>query len=192
MRISISAKLISAAALLIFMAAFSSESLAEEVESGLCVGEFAGPFKVMDSTGPAAGKTLCYYCRYGQRPVVAIFVDEMNDHVAALIKEIDSAVEKNRSQRMAAFVVYLAEDPFTADKQLKDFAEKHSIQRTPLTIFRDSQQVLQSEYKITGKAKITVMMWVGGKVEVNHAFAGEQLDNKAIETIVKDTAKILN
>jgi len=184
--------LISTVALLFAMTSVNSGLLAEEVESGLCVGEFAGPFKVLDCTGPAAGKTLCYYCRYGQRPVVTIFANEINDEVAALIKEIDSVVEKNRSRRMAAFVVYLAEDPFAAEKQLKELAEKHNIQRTPLTIFRDSQQVLQTDCKITGNAKITVMMWVNGRVEVNHAFNAEQLDNKTIDNVINDTGKILN
>ena len=33
---------------------------ADELESGLKVGEAAGPFVVKDVTGPNAGKSLCY------------------------------------------------------------------------------------------------------------------------------------
>ncbi len=33
---------------------------AAELESGLQVGSFAGPFNVKDCTGPSKGKSLCY------------------------------------------------------------------------------------------------------------------------------------
>ena len=42
-------------------------------ESGLKVGDAPPPYNVKDVTGPSAGKSLCYRCQYGQRPVVNIF-----------------------------------------------------------------------------------------------------------------------
>ena len=33
---------------------------ADEIQSGLKIGEVAGPFTVKDVTGPNAGKSLCY------------------------------------------------------------------------------------------------------------------------------------
>ena len=43
-----------------FSAVVAAGDVESNVESGLKVGQPAGPFNVIDSTGPAAGKTLCY------------------------------------------------------------------------------------------------------------------------------------
>jgi hypothetical protein len=39
---------------------FSAVAVAEDLQSGLKVGQKAGFFLVKDSTGPNAGKSLCY------------------------------------------------------------------------------------------------------------------------------------
>src|SRR5579872_2595838 len=49
---------------------------ADELKSGLPVGESVPPFNVRDITGPNEGKTLCYRCAYGATPVVTIFTRE--------------------------------------------------------------------------------------------------------------------
>ena len=40
--------------------ALGAIATADELESGLEVGAGAGPFNVLDCTGPFAGKSLCY------------------------------------------------------------------------------------------------------------------------------------
>lgn len=65
-------------------------------EPGLVVGDPVEQFLVKDCTGPAMGKTLCYYCRYGNRPVVGLFVRELSDEVADLVVRLDRAVDDNR------------------------------------------------------------------------------------------------
>ncbi len=167
-------------------------SIGEELRSGLQVGERPSPFNVRDCTGPAAGKTLCYYCRYGSRPVVSIFTWQLNDELVKLVKEIDNTVSKNREQRMAAFVVYLADDVFAAEKQLKRIAEEQGLRRTPLTIFRDTQSVLRENYAIDPDAAVTVMMWDGGKVEVNRVFGEASFEPSTIESLIQDSSKILD
>ena len=39
---------------------FSAVAVAEDLQSGLQVGDSAGFFQVKDCTGPNAGKSLCY------------------------------------------------------------------------------------------------------------------------------------
>jgi hypothetical protein len=163
----------------------------EKIKSGLQVGDQPSPFNVRDCTGPAAGKTLCYYCRYGFRPVVSIFATEITDETVALIRKVDESVGKYRDHRLAAFVVFLADNPFEAEKQLKALAEKHRILRTPLTVFRDTKHVLRQNYKVSADAGVTVMMWVRGDVKVNHAFGPGKLRKTEINTIIADTSKIL-
>ena len=179
-----------AAASLVFALA-TSTTAADKIKSGLQVGDQPSPFNVRDCTGPAAGKTLCYFCRYGFRPVVSVFTTEINDDTISLIRQIDKSVAKHRDQRMAAFVVYLADNPFEAEKQLKLLAEKHNILRTPLTVFRDTNKVLKQNYKVSADAGVTVMMWVGGDVKVNHAFGPGKMRKAEITAVMADTSKIL-
>jgi len=172
--------------------AFRGIAACEEHRSGLQVGQRPTPFNVRDCTGPASGKTLCYFCRYGSRPVVSVFTNELNDDVINLVKEIDTTVGKNRAQRMAAFVVLLADDVFAAEKQLKKIAEEQMLRRTPLTIFRDTTTVLREVYAINPDAAVTVMMWDEGKVEVNRTFADAKLDSETINSVIGDSRKILD
>src|SRR5436190_1683359 len=63
--------------------------VAADVESGLKVGESVGAYNVKDITGPNAGKSLCYRCNYGARPVINVFTRTVNDDLAKLIVQVD-------------------------------------------------------------------------------------------------------
>ncbi|MCA9066507.1 MAG: hypothetical protein KDA96_25740, partial [Planctomycetaceae bacterium] len=118
------------------------------------------------------------------------FARKMDDNVATLVREIDGVVGKNADEKkMAAFVTLLTSDPDGAESSLKQVASKNSIKHTPLTVFENTAG--PTSYKIDKNAEVTVMMWVGSNVEVNHAFAAGQLNADAIRKIVEDTSKIL-
>ena len=140
---------------------------AAELESGLKVGEQPGAFNVKDITGPNKGKSLCYRCNYGARPVVNVFAREVNEDLAKLIKQIDDVVAKNDDKKMAAFVVVLAEDADTIAPQLEEMANKNGIKNVPLTIF-DGQSG-PGDYNIAEQADVTVMMWNKSEVKANVA-----------------------
>lgn len=161
----------------------------DEVKSGLPVGEFVPAFNVRDITGPNAGKSLCYRCQYGARPVVTIFTRELTDNVKELVKQIDAKVGANKDAKMASFVVMITETPDAVEPKLEALAKASKIKNIPLTIVEGSAG--PPEYKIAKDAETTVMMWVDQKVKVNHAYAKGQFDKKAIETLVAETKKIL-
>ena len=85
-------------------------AIAADVKSGLDLGEKTTPFNVKDITGPNKGKSLCYRCQYGAKPVAVVFTREINDEVASLVKEIDTTVGANKDKSMCAFVVLLTDD----------------------------------------------------------------------------------
>jgi hypothetical protein len=164
---------------------------ADEVKSGLKPGEAPPAFLVQDATGPAAGTgKLCYRCRYGGNPVVAVFTHKIDANLTSLLKEVDAQVEKNKDKKLKAFVVLLTNDPDKAEPQLKELAEKNNIKNVPLTIFDGPLGPL--DYKLSPKAETTVLMWVKSDVKVNHAFSDGKLDQKSIDAIVHDTGKILD
>ncbi len=163
---------------------------ADALESGLPVGEGPVPaFNVRDITGPSKGKTLCYRCQYGARPVVTVFTRELSDSVKDLVKKIDAQVGENKDKKMAAFVVVLTEDPDAVEPKTEALAKDAKIVNTPLTVVEGAAG--PPEYKLNKDAEVTVMMWVDSEVKVNRAFAKGKLDKKAVETLVGETKKIL-
>ena len=72
-----------APALACFVAAAASIVIAgPDIKSGMDIGESTTAFNVRDVTGPSKGKTLCYRCQYGAKPVAAIFTREITPEVA--------------------------------------------------------------------------------------------------------------
>jgi len=143
---------------------FAGALFAAELKSGLQPGEPPPAYNVKDATGPNEGKSLCYRCKYGARPVVNIFARSMTPEVVALVKQIDGVVGKNEEKKMAAFVTLLTNDP---DKD-------------------------EAKLKIAENAELTVTMWVGSKVKVSHAFAKGEFKAANAKSVVEDTKKILD
>lgn len=121
--------------------------------------------------------------------MVNVFAREITGDLTSLVKQIDETVGDHSDQKMAAFVVLLTDDPDAVEPKLKELAEKHKIEKTPLTVFDGLAGPPQ--YKIAKSADVTVMMWVGGKVKFNRAYAKGEFDKAAIDGIVKDTSTIL-
>lgn len=168
----------------------STFAIAAAPQSGLQVGDRVPAYHVNDCTGPNAGKSLCYRCKYGKRPVVNIFTREMTPEVTKLVAQIDATVAKNSDSDMKAFVVHLTDDTDASETALKKVAKDNKIKNTPLTNF--DGKAGPSSYKIAKDAEVTVMMWVNSKVKVNHALKASDLSDAKIKEIVGDSRKILN
>jgi hypothetical protein len=121
--------------------------------------------------------------------VVNIFAREITDDLTGLVKAIDSKVGENKDKKMAAFAVLLTDDADKAEPKLEALAKDKGIKNTPLTLIEGPAG--PPAYKIAKEAEVTVMLWVGGKVVANHAFAKGKLNQAAIDKIVADTEKIL-
>lgn len=161
----------------------------KEVKSGLAEGESPPPFNVNDCTGPNKGKSLCYRCQYGARPVVSVFARSTSDELGKMLKELDGLVEKNKEKEMKSFVVLLTDDPEKAEKELVEFAKKHEIKNIPLTYF--DGEAGPPEYNIAKEAQMTINMWVKSEVKSNRVVSEKKLDKDTVATIIKDTQKIL-
>ena len=171
-------------------AMFAGALIAAELKSGLQPGDDIPAYNVKDVTGPSEGKSLCYRCKYGARPVVNIFAREMTPEVVALVKQIDDLVGKNEEKKMAAFVTLLTNDPDKDEATLKDIAKKQGLKNVPLTVFDGVAG--PDGYKIAEKANLTVTMWVEGDVKASHAFAKGEYKTASAKAIIEDTKKILN
>jgi hypothetical protein len=120
---------------------------------------------------------------------VCVFAREMTDHLASLVKQIDRQVGKNEEKKMASFVVLLSEDPDATAPKLEALAQKQEVKNVPLTIF--DGEAGPGDYKIAQDADVTIMMWKGLEVKVNHAFKKGELNEEKVKAVMADTAKIL-
>ena len=171
------------AALLVI--AVQSLAVSGDNAGGLEIGSFPDAFTVIDVTGPAKGKSLCYRCRYGERPVVTIFTHAVDEKLAELVKKVDEKVGAKKDENLAAFVVVLTDDPDALEPKLAEVAEKHDIKNVPLTMFDGIDG--PPEYKLSGDADTTVMMWNNNEVKLNRTFAAGSLDAAAVEELLTET-----
>ena len=159
------------------------------VKSGIQVGGQVPAFYVKDITGPSQGKSLCYRCRYGKNPCVAVFARSMNDTTAKLIAEVDQIVGAKKDENLKGFVVFIAEDTDALEPKVAKLATEKKISATPLTVFKGVDG--PDGYDIAKGADVTVLMWVGGEVKANLSFAPGKLEEKAITHLTEDVKKIL-
>lgn len=121
--------------------------------------------------------------------MVNIFAREITDNLTSLVRQIDEKIGANSDKKMAGFVVLLTDDPDAAETQLKELAEKHKIEHTPLTVYDGIAG--PENYAIAKEADVTVMMWVDGEVKVNRVYRKGKLDKPEVAKIVEETRRIL-
>ena len=107
--------------------------------------------------------------------------------LTSLVKQVDSEIAKN--DKLKAFVVVLTDDADKTSDALKELAKSAGVKNVPLTLVADVKG--PEEYHIAKDAEFTVMMWSGGKVVVNHAYAKGKLADADVKTIVSDIPKVL-
>ncbi|WP_299465927.1 hypothetical protein [uncultured Gimesia sp.] len=166
-------------------------SVTQEVvfQSGMEIGGVPMPFDVEDVTGPNRGKHLCYRCLYGGRPVVGIFVRELDENTKTLIKKIDQEVTAHQDEKLAAFVVVLTDDPQSVKSELEKVAVENEIKNVPLTVFAGAAG--PEGYLVAREAAVNVMLWEGA-VKANRAYRKGQLNVEGIQEVIADTRLIVN
>tara|TARA_R110002095_G_scaffold159290_6_gene138100 strand:+ start:965 stop:1654 length:690 start_codon:yes stop_codon:yes gene_type:complete len=158
-------------------------------QSGMEIGGVPLPFDVMDVTGPNRGKHLCYRCLYGGRPVVGIFVRELDENTKSLIRKIDQEVATHQAEKLAAFVVVLTDDPQSVKSKLEKVAVENKIEHVPLTVFAGAAG--PEGYQVAGEATVNVILWEG-TVKANRAYQKGQLNDAGIQEVIADTRLIVN
>ena len=173
----------------------ASTALAGNLQSGLEPGEELEAFDVEKCAGAVndgvdVGSTLCYRCRYKARPVVVVFSRKADAQLAKLVKKLDGQVVAHEDDLLSSFVCFLGENPEELKVNAKQFGAKNKVERVALVVPQDCENG-PPEYNLNSEAEVTVLLYVNGRVEANHAFAAGKLSDKAIATIVSDTTKIL-
>lgn len=163
-----------------------TSSATQAEKSGPAVGDSPAPFEVQDITGPSAGKSLCYRCKYGDEPVVCLFVRDTSEMNVELIKALDEKLGENKKLR--AFAVFLSDTPDKANDELMKLAKSADIKNVPLTVFPSAKG--PEEYKLLDDVKVTVAMWAGSKVKANVNFKNGLHCEACVHSVMEELPKI--
>jgi hypothetical protein len=158
------------------------------VKSGPQVGqEVPGPFHPMNVTGEQAGKKNCLYCANGANPVAMVFARNVNPQIASLLKKLDEATAKNAQANMGSFAVFCS-DQEGLEGTLKDLAAKQGLKKLVLSI---DNAAGPKGYEIARDADVTVVLYNEFTVRANYAFKAGELNQRDIDSIARDVAKIV-
>ena len=166
-----------------------------EVTSGPQVGETVGAFDVTKvagnpDDGVAEGRSLCYRCKMGGRPVVMVFARTADEKLAKLLKKIEEEVEEHQDEKLASFVNMIGTDPESMKKAAAEFATKHGIKRIAFVVPEDAKDG-PPDLKIAPDADVTVICYRGGIVQANHAFAKGGLSDEKIAAVAEASCKMV-
>ncbi len=150
------------AALAVIPTAMADE---EAPASGLAVGEKTPAFQVNAVSGPEAGETLCYVCKYAGAPQAIVFASRVDEGVVELIRTIDDYYAEHEEDGFRAFVVFTA-DQSEHEKDVARIAEEHEI-RIPIGFLANPADA--ETYALNEEVPVTVL--VANNREVTHNFA---------------------
>ena len=119
--------------------------------------------------------------------MVCVIARETEGPLTSLVKQVDEKIAKDNA--LKAFVVVLTDDAKKTAGTLKDLAKTGGIKSVPLTLIDDVKG--PADYQIAKDADVTVMMWKGGKVVVNHAYRKGKMTEADVKTILSEIPKIL-
>jgi hypothetical protein len=156
---------------------------AEPCVSGTPVGKRPGPYSFLVATGPQRGQQTCYICEQheGNKPAAVVFARTTSDSLGKLMAKLDAEGIANKDAGCKVWMTLLAEK---ADLDaLAKWAQKQGIRSAPVGAFEDADG--PPSYKLHKDADVTVILFTKQKVVANFAFRAGELDDKAIDNVMK-------
>ena len=169
---------------------------AKELKSGPQPGDPVGAFTVEKCAGNPSdgiedGERLCYRCKLGNRPVVAVFARGGAENLPKLIAELNGLVDKHESKKMASFVNLLGNDVGKLKNEAEALVKKSKADKVAVVVPSDHERGPEN-YSLNPDADLTVLVYNRGKVFANYALTADQLDDAAIGNIKESATKMLN
>ena len=176
--------------------AFSGLVQAEDLKSGPQPGDSVGAFTVEkcagnEQDGVDSGEKLCYRCKLGNRPVVAVFARTPDKSLTSLMTELDAIVSKNEDKKMASFVNLLGKDVETLKEKAGWLVKESKAKNVAVVVPMDHEDG-PADFSLNAKADVTVLVYNKGKVIANYALPTGGLDKDVIEKIRKSAEEMVN
>jgi hypothetical protein len=156
---------------------------ADPCVSGTPVGKRPGPYSFLVATGPQRGQQTCYICEQHEnnKPAAVVFARSTSDSLGKLLAKLDAAAIAQKDSGVKVWMTLLAEK---ADLDaLAKWSQKQGLKSAPVGAFEDADG--PPSYKLHKDADVTVILFTKQKVVANFAFRAGELDDKAIEQVLK-------
>jgi hypothetical protein len=157
--------------------------------SGPEPGQRPGPYAAVICTGPERGRSHCYVCETGDRPVVIVFARTLSEPLGKLAGQIDRAVTRNKSADLRAWVTFLHEDQASFDPKVVAWAKQHALRNLPVGVFEDKGG--PPSYRLAADADVTVLLSVRQRVVARFAFRRGELNEAAVAEVLKALPRIV-
>jgi len=139
---------------------------ADDIFSGPQAGEATPPFKVLDVSGPNAGKEVDYITEWKGAPTVICFIHTLTRPGAQLMRRLDDHGSRNQDTLKTLFVS-LSADLQATERQLPHAVKALSL-KCPAAISLDGAEG-PGAYGLNKEVLITVIAASGNKVVGNWA-----------------------
>jgi hypothetical protein len=159
---------------------------AEPVFSGPQPGEKLPPFKVQGVLGDSAGKELDFVPAADGKPLVLIFVHDVNRQSISMVRVLSGYTASRAADGLSTGVVFLTDDPAQGEETVKRI--QHALApKAPTGISREGREGPGS-YGLNRNVTITILVGNQGKVTANFALVQPSLQvdlPKILSEVVK-------
>lgn len=159
----------------------------ERIFSGPQVGEKLAGFKVRGVFEPDAGKDLDFVAAAKSKPVVLVFVHDVNRQSIGMVRILTSYTKSRAKDGLSTGVVWLSDDATEGENALKRI--KHALtDGTPTGISPDGREG-PGAYGLNRKVTLTILVGNKDKVTANFALVQPSVQAdlpKILDAIVKE------
>ncbi|MFW5697134.1 MAG: hypothetical protein ACOCX1_01075 [Fimbriimonadaceae bacterium] len=148
-------------------AALAIPAFASSATSGLAAGEIVTPFHPTHVTGPDAGTNTCPPCKYGNSPMVQVWVNgDSMENIGAIAGTLNKMAKENKDFK--AFVIFLTDDVAATEAKLKKVAKDTGFNDIAMAyVPKDSDYLQQYKINTDPEVKNTVLVYRDRKVTKN-------------------------
>lgn len=152
------------------------------------VGDEVPSFYVRTVTGPLAGKSVCYVCRHGDRPVAMVLLRELGADATALLKELNQTVDRHRADGLRCFAVLVTGTPQREAPRLQTLAFDEKLD-LPLTLASEAIAA-EAALNVEPEAAITVVLYEDRRIVSRFTHRVGSCDEAARREIVSAAEKL--
>jgi len=146
-------------------------------------GDAVPNFYVRAVTGPLQGKSVCYVCRNGDRPVVMILARKIIPGLGDLLRDLDEQIDAHRADGLRGFGVFIGPDSRKLLPQVQTLAFENKLS-LPLTLAAAPAEG-PAVRGLSESAAVAVVLYRNQRVCETFHFADERIDETVSTTVVE-------
>ena len=159
------------------------------LQSGPKLGAKVHSFFVRAVTGPHRNRSVCYVCRFGNRPVVMVVLQSIDKKVPDLFKGMDKILDAKRATGLRGFGVLVTDNSAKAVPILQTMAFDEKL-HLPLTA-ATSAVAGPSCHNLHNEAATTVILYRGQRTVTTMGFRKGELTDDAIKKVLAAAERLV-